>query len=193
MRTETGVARSRLVVACAAVVAAAIAGCAGTADRAPAGPAGFASPTVDIGIVVSDIERSAAFYKNALGLTEVPGFDVPEAMAGDAGLSAYKPFHVRVFVARNAAGATKVKLMQFTDTIAKPQDNAFIHSTLGYRYLTLAVTDMTAAVERARKAGAAPIAKGPVPLPPGFPKGIYLALVRDPDGNLIELVGPKAE
>lgn len=193
MTTRTSGWRIALGAICGAIAWVGLTGCAETAARAPVGTAGFASSTVDIGIVVSDIERSAAFYKHALGLTELPGFDVPEAMAGDAGLSAYKPFHVRVFVTSNSPKATKIKLMQFTDTTGKPQDNAFIHSTLGYSYLTVSVTDMTAAVERAKKAGALPIAKGPVPLPPGFPKGVYLALVRDPDGNLIELVGPKAE
>ena len=40
------------------------------------------------------------------------------------------------------------------------------------------------------KAGAKPIAKCPVPLPEGFPAGLALANFRDPDGNLVELVGP---
>ena len=167
------------------------AGCRGGGDtKATSGP--FASSTIDIGTVVSDIEKSAAFYKDVLGFTEVPGFDVPAEMGKDAGLTDSKPFHVRVFVLDDGATATKVKLMQFVDAPGAKPDNAFIHSTVGFRYLTIHVKDMAAAVNRAAKHGAMPIAKGPYALPEGFPKGVYLTVLRDPDGNLVELVGPKA-
>jgi predicted enzyme related to lactoylglutathione lyase len=46
---------------------------------------------------------------------------------------------------------------------------------------------MDAAVARAAKAGASPIAKCPYLLP----SGQYLTIYRDPDGNMVELVGPK--
>ena len=74
---------------------------------------------------------------------------------------------------------------------SKKVDHRHIHSSLGFSYLTIVVKDTTAAVARAKKAGVRPIAKGPVPLPKGLPQGVYLTIVRDPDGNLIELVGPK--
>ena len=150
----------------------------------------FASPTVDFGIVVSDVDTAADFYINGLGFTEEPGFDVPASMGADAGLSDDKPFHVRVMVLADAPHATKVKLVSFPDAPGVKAKNDFIHTTLGVSYLTVFVSDITAAVERARQAGASPLAKGPTPLPEGFPEGIYLAVVRDPDGNMIELVGP---
>ncbi len=151
----------------------------------------FASTTVDIGIVVSDVERAAKFYTEALGFTEIEGFDVPAEMGKASGLTDGLPFHVRVFVLGKEPTATKVKLMEFPGTASAKPDNAFIHSTLGLSYLTIHVTDTTAALERLAKAGVKPIAQGPYALPEGFPKGIYLTVVRDPDGNLIELVGPK--
>jgi predicted enzyme related to lactoylglutathione lyase len=171
----------------AAVAIVALPGCGATQTKT--GP--FASTTIDVGMVVSDIEAAARFYKEAVGFTEVKGFDVMGQMGAEAGLSDSKPFHVRVFVLADAPAATKIKLIQFADAPGKKIDNTFIHSSLGMRYLTIAVTDMTAAVERANKAGATPIAKGPMPLPEGFPKGVYLAVLRDPDGNMVELVGPK--
>jgi predicted enzyme related to lactoylglutathione lyase len=81
--------------------------------------------------------------------------------------------------------------MQFTNANAKPIDNRFIHSSLGIRYLTILVKDMDAAVARAKKAGVEPMAKGPIALPEGLSAGVYLACVRDPDGNIIELLGPR--
>ena len=151
----------------------------------------FASATVDIGVVASDVEKSAQFYTKAIGFTEVPGFDVPGPMGADAGLTDSKPFHVRVFVLSDAEGATNLKIMQFPDAPCARPDNAFIHSTFGFRYLTIHVKDMTAAVDRARKAGAVPLAKGPYRLPDEFGKGVHLTVFRDPDGNFVELVGPK--
>ena len=150
----------------------------------------FTSTTVDFGIVVSDVDKAADFYINGLGFTEVAGFDVPASMGGDAGLSDDKPFHVRVMKLEDSNNATAVKLVSFPDAPGVKPKNDFIHTTLGVSYLTVFVSDITAAVQRARKAGASPLANGPIPLPEGFPEGIYLAVVRDPDGNMIELVGP---
>ena len=42
-----------------------------------------------------------------------------------------------------------------------------------------------------KKAGVKAITKSPLPLPKGLPEGIFLTIVRDPDGNMVELVGPK--
>jgi len=166
---------------------AALAGLIGAAaTQAPVG--NFASNTVDIGIVVSDIEKSAAFYSHAIGSTEVKGFDVPAEMGGGAGLTDNKAFHVRVFVLGDAKEATRLKVMQFSDAPGKKPDNTFIHSMYGVRYLTIHVKDLNAALERAKKAGVTALAKGPYEIP--WAKGTAIALVRDPDGNMIELVGP---
>jgi lactoylglutathione lyase len=153
-------------------------------------PSEFASTTVDFGIVAGDVAKSAAFY-TAIGFKEVSGFDVPAAMGRESGLSDGKPFAVRIFVLGDGDAATKVKIMQFPGTPSDRPDNAFIHSTLGIRYLTVYVADQTPVLVRLKRTGVTPIANGPYALPEGFPKGVYLSVVRDPDGNMIELVGPK--
>ncbi|MHC4425310.1 MAG: VOC family protein [Planctomycetota bacterium] len=147
----------------------------------------FARTTIDLGIVVSDVEKAAQFYKNALGFTEVSGFDVSKEMGGDSGLSEYQAFHVRVLVLGDEASATKIKIMEFPEAPGKKVDNRFVHSSLGYSYLTIFVSDTTAAVERVKKAGVVPV-KEPYQLGGG---NFYLTLVKDPDGNVVELVGPK--
>ena len=146
----------------------------------------FARTTIDIGIVVSNVEKAAKFYKEALGFTEVPGFDVSKEMGRDSGLTDSKAFHVRVFVLGDEPTATKIKLMQFADAPGKKIDNQFIHSSLGFRYLTISVSDTNAVVERAKKAGVVPIKE-----PYQLGGNNYLTLLKDPDGNIIELVGPK--
>ena len=150
----------------------------------------FARTTVDFGIVVSDIEKSVAFYKNVIGATELDGFDVPADFAGAVGLSDDKAFHVHVLVLGDDETATKIKLMQFPDAPGKKVRNDFIHTSLGVSYLTVFVSDLSASLKQAAEHGVKPIAKGPAVLPEGFPQDISLACVRDPDGNIIELVGP---
>lgn len=116
----------------------------------------FARTTIDVGIVVSDVEKAAKFYKEALGFTEVQGFDVSAETGGGSGLTDNKPFHVRVFVLADEPTATKIKLMDFPNAPGKKIDNHFIHSSFGFRYLTIFVLDTKAAVARAKKAGIQP-------------------------------------
>lgn len=150
----------------------------------------FASNTIDLGMVVSDIDKSLKFYKDVIGFTEVPGFKVPGQFAEDTGLANKLELDVKVLVLGDGSSATKLKLMQFKSTPGARVDNSFIHSSYGYRYLTITVSNLNAAVERANQAGGKLVAKCPVELPKGFPEGLALANYRDPDGNLIELVGP---
>ena len=156
-------------------------------------PNSFARTTIDFGVVVSDLERSIKFYCEAIGFREVPGFDVPAGFAKDAGLTDGKPLSIKVLVLGEGEGASKMKLMQVSGVRSTRGNNRYIHSQFGFSYITLFVKDTEAALKRLKKAGVDPVAKGPVALPEDLAKGVYLTLVRDPDGNFVELVGPKAE
>lgn len=150
----------------------------------------FARSTIDLGVVVSDLDKSAKFYTEAIGFAEAPGFSVPADFCADAGLTDNLALDIRVMVLGDGDSATKLKLMAVPGAANRKSDNSFIHSQLGYRYLTIYVADADATLERLKKAGIKPVAKGPVALPKGFPAGMTLTVVRDPDGNLIELIGP---
>lgn len=157
-------------------------------------PKKFASTTIDVGVNVKDVEKSVKFYTEAVGFKEVKGFDVPGDFAKDAGLTDGKPLKIRVLVLGEGASATKLKLMEIPGPGNKPptkNKTEFINSEWGFRYLTISITDTTEALKSLEKAGVKPIANCPVPLPKGLPEGIFLTIVRDPDGNLVELVGPK--
>lgn len=157
----------------------------GDADQ-PAGE--FSRAVVDIGIVVEDLEKSAKFYSEVLGLKEVQGFSVPAEKATSFGLTNRQPATVRVFVLDEQAGKprTSLKLMAFPDAPGKKQDQAFIHSTIGVSYLTLFVTDMERAVARLKEAKVELLGETPASLGGNN----YLTAFRDPDGNFIELIGP---
>jgi catechol 2,3-dioxygenase-like lactoylglutathione lyase family enzyme len=147
----------------------------------------FDKNVIDIGIIVSDVAKAAAFYTNALGFTEAEGFDVPAAMSKDSGLTDGQTFKVRVFTTADKGTSTKIKLMEFPKALPKKIENTYLNSSLGFRYITIFVNDTAAAVARAKKAGVTPI-KEPYKLADGKN---FLTLVRDPDGNIVELVGPK--
>ncbi|QDU79308.1 Glyoxalase-like domain protein [Polystyrenella longa] len=150
----------------------------------------FKSTTVDFGIVVSDVEKSVAFYRDVLGLKETSTFDVSSEIATDAGLTKGESLSVHVMQLGNAATATKVKLMQIEGSTPAKQDTSYINSTLGMSYMTLHVTDVSKVLKNAEKHGVKAIAKGPADISRGSGNKMVLAIVRDPDGNLVELVGP---
>ena len=153
-------------------------------------PAEFQTSVIDVGVVVENLERSVEFYTKSLGMAEVPGFSVPADFCSRAGLTDSHALTVRVLVAGEAEGATKLKLMELPAAKPKKADHAFVHSQLGMSYLTLHVSDLSAILKRMKQQGHAVLAEGPVPLNPAEPQGTNLALVRDPDGNLVELLGP---
>jgi lactoylglutathione lyase len=147
----------------------------------------FSRGAIDFGIVCSDVKKSVAFYKHVVGMKEIEGFDVPASLAADAGLVDNHDLHVHVLVTQESSNATRLKLMQIKEAPGKKVSHEFIHSSLGMSYSTIWVTDIDASLTRAAAGDVKPIAKGPVALP----NGMFLAVIRDPDGNLVELVGPK--
>jgi lactoylglutathione lyase len=163
-----------------------------TSTRLIAEESEFSSATIDLGCVVSDIEKSVTFYTKAIGFKEVPGFSVPGDYASKVGLTDGKHLNIKVLKLGEGAGATSLKLMQVKGARSKKTDNSFIHSQLGFSYLTIHVKDTTNALERLDKAGVKPIARGSQELPPSLGSGVFLTIVRDPDGNFVELVGPKS-
>jgi catechol 2,3-dioxygenase-like lactoylglutathione lyase family enzyme len=147
----------------------------------------FSKATADLGIVVRDIEASAKFYADVLGMTEVKGFSVDGEKASSFGLTDKKSVNVRVFVLdENAKARTSFKLMSFPDAPGAKQDQQFIHSTIGVSYLTLFVTDMKASLARLKKADVKLLGETPASL--GGKN--YITVFHDPDGNFIELIGP---
>jgi catechol 2,3-dioxygenase-like lactoylglutathione lyase family enzyme len=158
-----------------------------TVARAADTPGEFSKPIIDIGIVVKDASRSAAFLTNAIGFKEVQGFPVSGELGRKIGLIDGLPVNVRVFVQEEVEQATRIKVLSFPQAPGKAPDQSYIHSTLGIRYLTLYVRDINRALERLKKAGVALLGDTPVELG----GGTWLVAVKDPDGNFIELIGPR--
>ena len=164
--------------------------CCGPIGRA-AEPATFPRTTIDLGTVVSDLDRSIRFYTEGIGFRVLEGFAVDADVAAAAGLTDSKPLSIRVLALGDGPDATKLKLMQVAGTTPRAGDNEFIHSHTGFRYLTIFVDNTNAALARLAKLGVKPLAKSPVAIPEKIAPGLFLTCVRDPDGNIVELIGPK--
>ncbi len=147
----------------------------------------FSKAVIDIGMVVKDSDRTAQFLTNVVGFKEVRGFSVNADVARKIGLIDGYPADVRVFMLEGVEPATRIKVLSFPKAEAKQADQAFIHSTVGFRYLTLYVKDMNPVLERLKKAGVRTL--GETPMEMGT--GTWLVAIRDPDGNFIEFVGPR--
>ena len=149
-------------------------------------PARFSSSSIDIGIVVKDLELTAKFYSEVIGLKEVEGFNVPGESGKRFGLTDNQSINVRVFLLGEAPNSAKLKVMSFPNKRGKRQSQEFIHSTLGFSYLTVFVEDMTNALSRLRKANVILLGESPASLG----ENQYLTVFKDPDGNFFELIGP---
>ena len=148
--------------------------------------AGFSKPTIDIGVVVTDLKASLKFYTEVIGFTQTGSFTASPDIANGAGLSdVTEGILIEKLKLGEGAGATTLKLMQFGSP--KKPDQTHINSTAGISYLTIFVTDTKAALARAAKHEVKPLAKGPIDL--GGGKN-FLTVIKDPDGNFIEFVGP---
>ena len=169
------------------IVAGIVGGCIIMAAAKQTGSrAEFSRTTIDLGMVVSDVEKTAKFYTEVVGFRELSGFDVSAQMANDTGLTDNRPFQVRVFVLGDEPAATRLKIMTIPGANSKKVDNQYISSSLGIRYLTVSVADLGKTLERLKQNAVAPVKE-----PYRLGGNNYLILVKDPDGNTIELIGPR--
>lgn len=119
---------------------------------------------VDIGIVISDADRSLSFYRDLLGMEQVT----------DKNTELGHAWFLR-------CGRTVLELLQFDDP-PEATGSTGATSAFGYRFLMLRVGDMDGVVAACAAAGYA------VPIPVSRVGDLRYAFVADPDGNWIELL-----
>jgi len=152
-------------------------------------PAKFAKGIVDVGMVAEDLERTAKFYTEVVGLKEVKGFEASAEKATQFGLTDNQPAKVRVFVLGDSPDSARLKIMAFPKRPGAKPDQKFIHSTVGISYLTLRVADMDDALARLKKAKVKTLGETPASLG----GKMRITVFHDPDGNFVELIGPVKE
>ncbi|MFY0688775.1 MAG: VOC family protein [Cyclobacteriaceae bacterium] len=144
----------------------------------------FESNSIQIGVVVENLEKSLDFYKNVIGMKETGGFTVESDFAQTTGLTGGEELEVTVLKLADSPQAAEWKLMSFGRKATHPKQ-AYITDDTGMQYITIFVNSMAPFLKRIKKAGVKVLSKPNTQIPDGR----LFVLIQDPDGNFIELIG----
>lgn len=144
----------------------------------------FEQNGISIGVIVSDLEASVAFYKEIVGMKEVPGFSVTSDVAKRTGLTGGVPFDVRVLKLEDSPAASQWKLMSFKKEATHPKQQ-YIQDDTGMQYITIFPKNMKEVIKRIKTNNIQTLGETPTKLP----NGKIFVLIQDPDGTFVELIG----
>lgn len=145
----------------------------------------FSSKLIGVGLVSSDIEKTLDFYLNVIGMKKVGEFDVDEEFSRSSGLTGGVPFHVDILKLEDSPEANQWKVMSFGKEAGHPRPK-YIQDDTGMQYITIMVKSLEPFLERIKKHKVKLLGDTPVPLGPDQ----HFVLVQDPDGTIVELIGP---
>ena len=145
----------------------------------------FSSGLIGVGVVTKDITKSLDFYINVIGMTKVGEFDVDENFGKISGLTDKIAFHVDVLKLQDSPEANQWKLMSFKKEGSHPMPE-YIHDDTGMQYITINVNSLDPVLKRIKENNVKLLGETPVPLG----EKDHFVLVQDPDGTIIELIGP---
>ena len=149
-------------------------------------PGDFAKSGISVGLVVEDLNKSLDFYLNVIGMVKTSAFSVVSARAKELGLSNGDRFDVTILKLENSEQAAEWKLMSFGKKAAHPKQY-FVPDDTGMQYITIYVKSMRPILERIKKYKVKTLGITPTKLD----ETRDFVLLQDPDGNFIEMIGPK--
>lgn len=123
-----------------------------------------AKDSIDLGVVVSNIEASLSFYRDTLGLSFVE--EIPVWFGT---------------MYRLRFGTSDFKLIQPKEV--PPKGPVGLDTQLGFRYVTFVVKNLSEICQKLQ-AGGVPFYITPREIRPG----VRIAMVKDPDENIVEFV-----
>lgn len=141
--------------------------------------------TVDIGVPVSDLERSLDFYTNVLGMEKTDTWESTREMSTTLGINSGKAFNIINLKLDCEGYVLKYKLNKTEGNEHKDKTKArtsesYGFEELGNRYLTINVKSVDPFIERIKDNN---IKYKMVVLPNGY----RVVLLHDPDGALLEI------
>lgn len=145
-----------------------------------------ADPTIDVGIVVEDLEASTEFYRDVVGMRQSRTIPISEEFGSNSGLTGGQPTEIRAMTLGSGDEATEWKLMTFDDLPEGPEGETHITDQIGMQYITIQVERMGPLLERAEEHGFEP--RGETPIPLG--EEDHFALFQAPEGTFVEIIGP---
>jgi catechol 2,3-dioxygenase-like lactoylglutathione lyase family enzyme len=142
--------------------------------------------TDSVGIPVSDLERSVAFYTHVLDFKRIESTEI----AGTDYEHLFGVFGVRVRIARLQLGDEFIELMNFVVPDGRPIPVDSHSNDLWFQHVAIIVRDMDTAYRRLRENNVRYASTEPQTLPAWNPNagGIKAFYFRDPDGNHLEIL-----
>jgi catechol 2,3-dioxygenase-like lactoylglutathione lyase family enzyme len=139
-----------------------------------------------IGLTVSDLDRSVAFYTEVLTFQKVSEREV----TGDAYEHLEGIFGLRMKTAQLRLGDEFIELTEFLAPRGRPAPVASRSNDLWFQHVAIIVSDMDRAYARLRERKVEHASTGPQRLPDSNPKagGIRAFYFRDPDGHPLEIL-----
>ncbi|MED5578908.1 MAG: VOC family protein [Nitrospinota bacterium] len=135
--------------------------------------------SIDIGIVVQDLEKASHFYGEILGLPVVREVEITSDKAAQAGCASGR-FQFKAF----QAGDVQLKVAQAD---SNPNNGGGkIDDSTGFRYITFTVESVEETYKHLKNAGVNIQGEVTEVVP-----GRFIIFFSDPDGNFLECVGPK--
>jgi MIP family channel proteins len=139
-----------------------------------------------IGMTVSNVERSVAFYEKALGFEKLSDIEVTgpdyERLTG--------VFGARVRVVRMKLGEEEIELSEFSTSRGRPIPADSASNDRWFQHIAIIVSDMDHAYAWLRANHVEHASPGPQRLPDWNPKagGIRASYFKDPDGHPLEIL-----
>jgi catechol 2,3-dioxygenase-like lactoylglutathione lyase family enzyme len=139
------------------------------------------SRVTHLGICVSDLAASLAFYRDALGFTYASELEAK----GDAPAKLLRLPDVSLRAVYLRRDGFVIELLHYASPGHVGDGRPRAMNALGFTHLSLRVPDLAAALARLEELGANVLRDTRIALPDGSAKA---AFVTDPDGTLVELV-----
>ena len=146
----------------------------------------FSNPTISVGVVVEDLQKSIDFYANVIGMTKTGEFSVPVEKCKELGLTDSYQLDVTILKLENSDRANEWKLMSL-GTKANHAKQKYMSDDTGMQYITIFVQHLLPVMKKAQENGVKILSGRPSTLDDGR----KFILVQDPDGTFIEIIGPE--
>ena len=139
-----------------------------------------------IGLTVSDVDRSVAFFSEVLTFEKESECEV----AGDAFEHLVGVFGARARVVRMRLGDERIELTEYVAPRGRPIPGDSRSNDRWFQHIAIIVSDMDAAYARLREHGVRHASTAPQRLPDWNPNagGIQAFYFQDPDGHSLEIL-----
>ncbi|MBC7845608.1 MAG: VOC family protein [Flavobacterium sp.] len=143
----------------------------------------FLKPTISLGILAEDLNKSIDFYTNVVGMVQVREFVIDSNKAKRMGLSQGEKFDIKVLKLENIENATELKLMSFNKKTDHSKQK-YLPDSNGIRYLTIYVKSLQPVLQRINQNNIKTLGQTPTMLDAKR----QFVLIQDPDGNFVEFI-----